>query len=92
MSNTFPTNIANVTVGDDSKSIELWNKRTPQWINVKDCLPEEHRFVLVAYHDDYLGMDIGMGLVHEGKLMLCDGLAGPGGITHWMPLPELPQE
>lgn len=92
LSNTFPTSTTNITVSNDLVAIELWNKRAPQWVSVKDQLPEEHCFVLVAYSDKEFGRDVGMGMVHNGKLMLCDGLAKPGSMTHWMPLPEPPEE
>ena len=53
-----------------------------EWINVKDDLPEDY--------DAYLctGGDIEMEIVYFDPEF---GWREEYGITHWMPLPELPQ-
>lgn len=68
----------------------------PMWINVKDKLPEEYKLVLVNGDDGvfraYRDNDA------EYTSWQCSPIgsyAGDGcvfGITHWMPLPEKPNE
>ena len=71
------------------------------WISVKDRLPEVGEFVLVAHKVDY-GFGIGNTLV-DTALFQPDGFSGGGygnfldgpcstEVTHWMPLPEPPEE
>lgn len=72
-------------------------KEQPQWISVKDRLPETRHAVLVytPYHKN-----IWAASMHEdgnwyiwspcGREYLDSDWYGP--ITHWMPLPEPPEE
>ena len=71
-------------------------KEQPQWISVKDRLPETRHAVLVytPHHKN-----IWASSMHEdgnwyiwspgGKVLLDPDWHGP--ITHWMPLPESPE-
>lgn len=63
----------------------------PKWISVKDKLPERYKRVLVAFKggmvttsmrtfEQYTGV---LGFLFEGDY---------GTATHWMPLPEPPEE
>ena len=70
-------------------------EKVPQWISVEDRLPEvwknEENDVLVNYmiYTPEFGADIG-NYHAEAKRWLC--MAIPCTVTHWMPLPEAPEE
>ena len=70
-------------------------EKVPQWINVKDRLPNvwknEDAGVLVNYmiYGPYFGVNIG-NYHKEAEEWFCAGL--PVTVTHWMPLPEAPEE
>lgn len=70
-------------------------EKVPQWISVEDRLPEvwknEENDVLVNYmiYTPEFGVDIG-NYHAEAKRWLC--MAIPCTVTHWMPLPEAPEE
>nr|DAM19323.1 MAG TPA: Protein of unknown function (DUF551) [Caudoviricetes sp.] len=70
-------------------------EKAPQWISVASRLPElwknERTGELVNYivHSPYFGTDIG-NYHKEAGTWLCMGL--PCTVTHWMPLPEAPEE
>ena len=78
-----------------------------RWISVKDKTPPKDRFVLAVFETTYEGKKaskvtlawyVGWYKRHhweifddeEGRMMADDFFNG--GITHWMPLPELPEE
>lgn len=69
-------------------------EKVPQWINVEDRLPEvwkDEDGVLVNYmiYTPEFGADIGN--YHAGeKRWQC--MAIPCTVTHWMPLPDAPEE
>ena len=70
-------------------------EKTPHWISVEDRLPNvwknEDAGVLVNYmiYGPYFGANI--GTYYKGaEEWLCAGL--PVTVTHWMPLPEAPEE
>jgi len=54
------------------------------WISVKDRLPEKHGHYLVIRDNGYMSVDTYSRSSHWGK-DVCK-------ITHWMPLPEPPEE
>lgn len=70
-------------------------EKVPQWISVEDRLPEvwknEENDVLVNYmiYTPEFGADIG-NYHAEAKRWLC--MAIPCTVTHWMPMPEAPEE
>ena len=70
-------------------------EKVPQWISVEDRLPEvwknEENDVLVNYmiYTPEFGADIG-NYHAEAKRWLC--MAIPCTVTHWMPLPGVPEE
>ena len=70
-------------------------EKAPQWISVASRLPElwknERTGEPVNYivHSPYFGTDIG-NYHKEAGTWLCMGL--PCTVTHWMPLPEAPEE
>ena len=63
---------------------------TPQWISVKDRLPENDDTVLVVLSDTRisLGNKDSDGFWDYDGLVELDEFC----ITHWMPLPGLPEE
>ncbi len=70
-------------------------EKVPQWISVEDRLPEawknEEDNTLINYmiYSPYFGVDIG-NYHKEAGTWLC--MALPCTVTHWMPLPEAPEE
>ena len=69
-------------------------EKVPQWISVEDRLPEAWKNedgVLVNYmiYTPEFGADIG-NYHAKDKRWLC--MAIPCTVTHWMPLPEVPEE
>jgi hypothetical protein len=64
-----------------------------QWTGVDERLPQEFEYVLICAHDDvtmgrYEGGDW-QDYVNTGYDCVPDSLYG---VTHWMPIPEPPQE
>ena len=70
-------------------------EKVPQWVSVANRLPEswknEKTGELINYmvRSPYFGVDIG-NYQKEAGTWLCMGL--PCTVTHWMPLPEAPEE
>lgn len=70
-------------------------EKVPQWISVADRLPEawknEEDDTLINYmiYSPYFGVDIG-NYRKEAGTWLC--MAFPCTVTHWIPLPEGPEE
>ena len=70
-------------------------EKVPQWISVEDSLPEvwknEEDGALANYmiYSPEFGVDIG-NYHAKAERWLCVGL--PCTVTHWMPLPEAPEE
>ena len=71
-------------------------QRVPRWISVEERLPEhwhmddKDRTLInyLVYSPDY-GVDVG-NYIKPAKRWVCMGL--PMNVTHWMPLPEPPEE
>lgn len=64
-----------------------------EWINVKDRLPENEKFVLVCNADDAEPQDlITISLFFNKKFFATehDNNSIYEYVTHWMPLPEPP--
>ena len=65
-----------------------------KWINVKESVPKKNGVfpsanVLVYCKNGY----IGLGYFHNGKMNIaCDFCSEDRIITHWMPLPNPPNE
>ena len=70
-------------------------EKVPRWISVEDGPPEawknEEDNTLINYmiYSPYFGVDIG-NYHKEAGTWLC--MALPCTVTHWMPLPEAPEE
>lgn len=62
-----------------------------KWISVKDRLPDECGEYLIR---DKMGVTIALLIDNEKGIWQWQDsdFYGRGGITHWMPLPELPEE
>jgi hypothetical protein len=58
----------------------------PQWISVKDRLPEKGDRVLISYHDG-----VSIGSYHRNDDWHVIGIILRS-VTHWMPLPKPPEE
>ena len=77
--------------------IERLEAAQPKWISVKERLPETNKYCLVAikvygYGDMY--SDVAM---YDGELWVQDAgayfdIIDKGEVTHWMPMPEPPEE
>lgn len=67
-------------------AIEQLNK--PRWIPVNERLPEENAPCIV--YNKYYGPMVGWRL--DGKRFRIPGSHFPDHPTHWMPLPEPPEE
>ena len=66
---------------------DVANKDVEKWISVKDKLPDTYVCVLVHYDDGNMLVD---AVGSNGEWMDEDFRCG--NITHWMPLPESPEE
>ena len=74
-----------------------WQKKQSPWISVKERLPEENKgaFFIVEWKDHHKGYFVG---IYEGndcwesdhRIFLPNSPIGK--VTHWMPMPELPEE
>lgn len=72
-----------VGYSDDIESAKkLWNTRHSPWISVKDRLPKKNGRYLVI--EDHHSNWTGICKFSNGKFELK--------VTHWMPLPSLPEE
>ncbi|WP_149004839.1 DUF551 domain-containing protein, partial [Escherichia coli] len=76
--------------GPDMPTVQAGNSPvTPDgWIPVSERMPEPYEYVLVT--DGFDGCEV-MRVNTDGYWGPAKSLY-PGGITHWMPLPEPPQE
>lgn len=61
-------------------------KAEPKWISVEDGLPEKFSRVLAAC---CMGV---FEVVYDGKYWCKDGIRYKDTFTHWMPLPNAPEE
>lgn len=61
-----------------------------EWISVKDRLPEKMQNVLIA-NKRGVRYDIDKGWYDGAGWARCNK-GRYGNVTHWMPLPELPEE
>lgn len=85
------------------EAAKKWNRRADHsgeangmmWISVKDRLPEDQGDVLVVafWHERWQTI-IGWFANNEKKwrILTPHGEREPGGVTHWMPLPQPPKE
>jgi len=60
------------------------------WIKCSDRLPEEHKNVIVCLENGWVGAARRMG--HEWYRGLFGGSTIMFSVTHWMPLPEPPED
>lgn len=72
------------SIKEAADAIEKLSK--PRWIPVTERLPEPLVNVLALYGDGRMDID---WVDHEG-CFVCENLYD--GVTHWMPLPEPPEE
>lgn len=83
----------NAYVYDFANAIEREVKAqaVPEWISVDDRLPNRQVNVLVASKHDFVCIASLTNNHKNNKFYDGDGLA-INSITHWMPLPDAPQE
>ena len=64
--------------------------RVPQWISVKERMPEEKVNCIVHYRHAYCDNDgyFAIGCFYDGKKFQFDWVDK---VNHWMPLPEPPK-
>ncbi len=73
-----------------AKYLELWEKQ-PRWIPVAERLPEENVCVLVL--GGYFAKVMETAILDDGLFYSAwDNRTEMFGVTHWMPLPQLPKE
>ena len=60
----------------------------PKWISVEERLPEEKESVLVHYVDGWMPI----AFLLDGKWYQSNGEMSWLSVTHWMPLPQPPEE
>lgn len=84
---------------DQEAALKIWNKRCLEWISTQERLPEcvkDHGFSKVVWCLDAHGKT-GFGIYQKELREEGWFIAGGAGensviITHWMPLPELPEK
>lgn len=80
---------------DSLDIIRRLEAKMPKWISVKDRLPEDVKdkegyFInYLVYSPEYGSVDIA-NYIQEADMWVCLGV--PVNVTHWMPLPEPPEE
>lgn len=63
------------------------------WIHIKEAVPEKDQYVI--YHAPGIfetGPQMWIGQYEDGVFYSRQGFFGGGEVTHWMPLPNLPEE
>lgn len=66
--------------------IEKLEPQIPRWIPVEERLPEKHAGVIVYCEDGFVDL-----MTHDGRHWNWNGRYEDS-VTHWMPLPEPPEE
>ena len=62
------------------------------WISIKDAVPEKDQYVI--YHAPGIfetGPQMWIGQYEDGVFYSRQGFFGGGEVSHWMPLPKLPE-
>lgn len=79
--------------GESQKEItDKWNRRASPWVRVEDGLPGAGDVVLIRvfYRKNELGFK--EVVAFNGDNFICNGcIYQMKDITHWMPIPELPE-
>ena len=72
--------------------IEQLETQVPKWISVEERLPEESGYYLYLCDSPIRGLQNGVGVSYfQHKAKLWKKVYNPC-VTHWMPLPETPEE
>lgn len=75
---------------DALEYIQQLEAQQPRWINVKERLPEDDGYVLCHCNDG--SSDIVCMYHGDGDFVTPDLDCYTGIVTHWMPLPQPPEE
>ena len=71
----------------DARTVDAAEVLRDQWISVKDKLPETEEEVLVLTVSKTGNVNVDKGYLLNGRFVH----RGSAVVTHWMPLPELPE-
>lgn len=79
----------------ERESILTYTDTTPKWISIKDKQP--HHGQRVVYYFKEVGVHVGRYYVEQDEDGFHHVFTGPSGfltddVTHWMPLPEPPND
>lgn len=67
-------------------------RRMPQWISVKDRLPEPWKQVLIYSRHGFYESAVYIGVPGKWRVTWNHEMLETDSITHWMSLPELPKK
>ena len=72
---------------------ELYEKlENNKWISVKDQLPDDNTFVKVKMRILFISVKTALTALYFKKYFNIKGENATRWVTHWMPLPEVPNE
>ena len=74
---------------DELERVKVEHDAVPQWISVKDRLPEESEDVLVFCRNDNITWNT---IAHRVRTLWWRSGVPIESVTHWMPLPEAPRK
>lgn len=78
---------------DTLAMVQQLEAQVPKWTSVKKRLPGTYSTVLVAYKDAYGETSVGAGILCNCADWVGHGFAmARDAVTHWMPLPGLPED
>lgn len=78
-------------LADDVMDIIAHRVTLPQWISVKDRLPEPWKQVLIYSLHDFCESAVYIGVPGKWRVTWNHEMLDADSVTHWMPLPEPPK-
>lgn len=77
---------------DAAEAIQQLEAQQPRWISVGERLPEDGQKIIAAFHDSG-GWAVDQARYGEGKFNFIGWVnVCNDNVTHWMPLPQPPEE